>query len=53
MSWQRSQIIRTYIEAVATVYVRKNGNIEPGSEFDKWRTWAQQQANRFDPLTKI
>ncbi len=53
MSWQRSQMIHAYIEAVTKAYTLKKGNIEPGSEFDKWRAWANVQANRLDPLSKI
>lgn len=53
ISWQRGKLIRSYIEAVTAAYIKKNRNIEPGSEFDKWRAWAQQRANRFDPLTRI
>ena len=50
MRWQKSQIIRSYVEAATKAHTQKNGKIEPGSEFDKWRTWASQQADRLDPL---
>ncbi len=50
LCWQKSQIIRSYVEAAAKAHVEKNGNIESGSEFNKWRTWAIQQADRLDPL---
>lgn len=53
MDWHKSKIIRSYIEAVATAHIQKYGKIEPGSEFDKWRTWANEQASRLDPLSKI
>lgn len=51
LSWQKSQIIRTYIEAATKAYIDKNSKIEPGSEFDKWKTWAIEQADRMNPLT--
>ena len=53
MSWHKSKIICSYIEAVTAAHIQKNGQIEPGSEFDKWKIWASEQANRFDPLSEI
>lgn len=50
MEWHRSKIIRSYIEAATAAYIQKNGKVESGSEFDKWKTWAGQQADRLDPL---
>lgn len=51
--WQKSQIIRSYVEAVTKAHNQKNGKIEPGSEFDKWRIWASQQADRLDPVERL
>jgi hypothetical protein len=31
---------------------KPEGQIAQGSEAEKWLTWASQQADRFDPLTK-
>ena len=45
LSWHTSKIIRAYIEDATKTYIQKHGNIEPGSEFDKWRTWASKQAS--------
>ena len=53
MNWHRSKVIRSYIEAATAAHIQKNGKDEPGSEFDKWKTWASEQANRLDPLSKI
>lgn len=53
MSWNKSKIIRSYIEAATVAYIQKNGKIELGSEFDNWKTWASAQASRFDPLSEI
>lgn len=50
MGWHRSKIIRSYIEAATAAHIQKNGNIEPGCEFDKWKTWANNAADRLDPL---
>ena len=52
LSWHTSKIIRAYIEDATKAYIQKNGKIEPGSEFDKWKTWASEQAGRLDPLRK-
>lgn len=48
MSWHRSKIIRSYVDAATAAYIQKNGKIEPGSEFDQWKAWANQQADRLD-----
>lgn len=50
-SWQKSQTIRAYIQAVKERAIREHGHIEEGSELDCWLTWARQQADRLDPLT--
>lgn len=52
MGWHKSQIIRSYIEAATVAHIQKNGKVEPGDEFDKWRTWANQQADCLDPLLR-
>ncbi len=53
MGWHKSKIIRSYIEAATTAHIQKNGKVESGSEFDKWKTWAGQQADRLDPLKEM
>ncbi|MCX5701230.1 MAG: hypothetical protein NTZ63_06795, partial [Candidatus Omnitrophica bacterium] len=50
LCWQKSQIIRSYVEAATKTYIQNNGNIEAGSEFKNWKDWAKQQADRLDPL---
>lgn len=50
MDWHKSKIIRSYLEAVIAAHIQKNGKIEPGSQFDKWRTWAMRQVDQIDPL---
>ena len=53
MNWHRSKIIRSYVEAATAAHIQKNGKVEPGSEFDKWRTWASQQADHLVPLIAV
>ena len=50
MRWQRSSLIRSYVEAATKAHIQKNGKVELGSEFDKWRIWANQKADHLDPL---
>jgi hypothetical protein len=49
-SWEKSRLIRTYVAAVREKAINGKG-IEPGSDLDRWLTWASAQADRFDPLT--
>jgi hypothetical protein len=51
-SWQRSQQIRSYIEAVNKWAIQKYGEIKPDSELQRWLTWATRQADRLDPLVE-
>lgn len=50
LSWHTSKIIKAYIDAAIKTYIQKNGNIKAGSDFDKWRRWASQQADSLDSL---
>jgi len=49
---QKSKEIRELIKAVKENAIRKNGGIESGSELDRWLAWANEQADRFDPLVE-
>ncbi len=51
-SWQRSQQIRSYVEAVKKWGIQKYGEIKPDSNLQQWLTWATKQADRFDPLVE-
>jgi len=51
-NWHQNQRIRQYVEAFREAALNKHGTIEPGSDIDKWITWAIQQADRLDPLVK-
>ena len=50
--WQKSKQIREYIKVVKEEVIRKNGKIKPESDLGRWLTWANQQADRFDPLVE-
>ena len=50
--WQRSQKIRSYIEAVKKWGIQKYGEIKPESNLQQWLTWATKQADRLDPLVE-
>lgn len=49
-AWQRSQQIRSYIDAVKKCGIQKYGEIKPESKLQQWLTWATKQADRLDPL---
>ncbi len=51
-NWQKSKQVREYIEAVKKEAIRENGEIVQGSEMDRWLKWANDQADRLDPLTE-
>jgi len=47
--WHTSQMIREYIQAVKKAEIERSGTIDPGSDFEKWITWASDHANKLDP----
>ncbi len=51
-SWKQGQLIREYAAAVRAKAIEKNIEIIPGGEIDQWITWANQQADRLDPLVE-
>lgn len=52
-AWEKSRQIRAYIKAVKERAIEKYGQIASGSKIEQWLTWAEQQADRFDPLSGI
>ena len=48
--WRKSQDLREYIEARLQRHLAEHGAVEPGGEFANWPAWANQQADRIDPL---
>lgn len=49
-NWAKAQQLRAYLEALKDRLITKHGEIESGSQADRWLTWAHQHANRLDPL---
>lgn len=49
-SWHKSRIVRDFIEAKKNEYLKSHGNIEAGSDFEKWLAWANRQVDQLDPL---
>jgi len=52
VAWHRSQQMRQYIQAVRDLALKQHGAIEEGSKLCEWLTWAEQQADRLDPLVE-
>lgn len=50
MNWQRSQLIRSYLDAVHEAAVEKHGRFPSDSELSEWIAWGRQFADRLDPL---
>ena len=50
VNWQKSRLIRAYLEAKRENYLKKDGPIVPGSEFESWLLWASNYADKLDPL---
>lgn len=51
-AWHQSRQIHAYTEAVRQAAIRKHGQIAEGSQLDQWLAWANQQADRIDPLAE-
>ncbi|MCX6997172.1 MAG: hypothetical protein NTV49_08810 [Kiritimatiellaeota bacterium] len=50
---EQSRTVRAYIAAwIVKTEAAAGAKITPGSEADKWVTWARAQADRLDPLTE-
>jgi hypothetical protein len=52
-AWTKSNQIRLFVEAVKISAVREAGSIESGSDLDQWIQWANQQADRTDPIRAV
>jgi len=48
--WLRAEQIRSFVSVARDAAVQNGRSIEPGSPFGDWVVWAQQQADRLDPL---
>ena len=51
--WDRCRQTREYLEAVRTLASERCGEIEPDSNLDRWLRWAEDAANRVDPLIAV
>ncbi|MCC6683149.1 MAG: hypothetical protein IT445_19810 [Phycisphaeraceae bacterium] len=49
-SWQRSRLIRDYLDAVGVMVLERDGAIELDGEAASYLRWGYQQADRLDPL---
>jgi hypothetical protein len=49
-NWAKAQRLRAYLSAVKDKRHAKHGEIQSGSQADRWLTWAHQHADRLDPL---
>ena len=52
-SWSQSDAIKNFINHVKTAAIEKYGKIEEESDLGKWLTWANLQAQRLDPISKL
>ena len=52
-SWSQSDAIKQFINHVKTAAIEKYGKIEEESDLGKWLTWANLQAQRFDPISEL
>jgi hypothetical protein len=48
--WSRAQQIRAFISAAREAAAQNGQSVEPGLPFGDWTVWAEQQADRMDPL---
>lgn len=48
--WLRAEQIRSFVLAARNIAVQNGQTVTPGSPFGDWIVWAEQQADRLDPL---
>lgn len=51
-NWKRAQTIRDFLRVYRNLLETDQQSIESGSELEKWLDWAEQQADRLDPLVQ-
>lgn len=49
-NWQRSKLLRDYIQKVRETILARGESVEEHSEAGKWLKWATEQADRLDPF---
>lgn len=52
VNWAKAQQLRGYLAALKEVLIAKHGGIQLGSPAEHWLSWAQQHADRLDPLIR-
>jgi hypothetical protein len=50
-NWHKSLHIRSFLNALKDAAIRRHGQIEPGSDLEKWFIWANHYADRINPLS--
>lgn len=48
--WSRAQQLRSFISAARDAAIQNGQRVDRGSPLSDWIVWAEQQADRFDPL---
>lgn len=48
--WEKSKLVKAFIEAKKVLHIKENSSVEPDSEFAQWLAWAHQHADRLDSL---
>ena len=48
--WSRAEQVRSFVSAARTAAIQSGQSVEPGTRFGDWIIWAEQQADRLDPL---
>jgi hypothetical protein len=51
-NWKRAQTMREFLAIYRNQLDKEQQPIEAGSELEKWLDWAEQQADRLDPLVQ-
>jgi hypothetical protein len=51
-AWHRRRRLRVYLDAVRAAAIAEHGEVQQGSDLDRWLVWAADQADRIDPLAE-
>ncbi len=51
-NWKRANTLREFLVIYRNQLTNELQPIEAGSELEKWLDWAEQQADRVDPLVQ-
>jgi hypothetical protein len=53
LAWRKSQRLREYIAAIESAATQKLGQIDPESDYGRWRSWAKSHADQVDPIDAV